>query len=175
MWRLVCVVLGIVLGLAFPLEAQQISTFNQLPKEVRDLATEVRNQCKEVEPDMKLVDEMSGIQIYKLDNDGSRDIFVDNEELCGSLRIAGGNCSNRGCDMTIFKEVSKGRWQKIFHEHLHAKFLAIDDETMRFQLMVASIYAGDPRCQPRKEYTSGYSCNLIVTFHNNKWNWQKIR
>ena len=110
-----------------------------------------------------------------MNGDGSRDIFVDNEELCGSLRLAGGNCSNRGCDVTIYKEISKGQWRKIFNERLYAKFIAIDWETMRFQLIIASIYAGDPRCQPRKEYSSGHSCNLMVTFHNNKWNWQKIR
>jgi hypothetical protein len=39
---------------------------------------------------------------------------------------------------------------------------------------IQSAAAGDPRCQPRKEYTSGHSCNLIVTFKNNRWNWQKI-
>src|ERR1700726_4866207 len=107
---------------------------------------------------------------------GSHDIVVDNEILCRE-HIAGANCSNRGCDMTIYKEVSKGHWQKSFHEHLYAKFLAIDWDTMRFQLMVASIFAGDPRCQssPRKGYTSGQSCNLFVTFHNNRWSWQRIR
>jgi hypothetical protein len=167
--------LAIVVCLAFASKAQELTNLRQLPKEVRDLAFEVRDSCKELEPDMKLDYEMSGIQILDLNGDGSHDIFVDNEELCGTLRLAGGNCSNRGCDMTIYKEVSKGRWQQIFHEHLHAKFIAIDWETMRFQLMVASIYAGDPRCQPRKEYTSGHSCNLIVTFRNNKWSWQKIR
>ena len=155
--------------------AQEGLTFRVLPKEVRDLATEVRNQCKQLEPDFKLDYEMSGIQILDLNGDGSRDIFVDNEELCGPLRLAGGNCSNRGCDMTIFKEVSKGKWQKMFNEHLYAKFIAADEDTMRFQLMVASIYAGDPRCKPRKEYTSGHSCNLIVTFNKNRWVWQKIR
>ena len=59
----------------------------------------------------------------------------------------------------------------------YAKFLAIDWEKMRLQLMVVSIYAGDPRCQPdpKKEYTSGRSCNLIVTYRHNEWNWQLIR
>ena len=175
MTRFGLLMMPIVLCLGVASKAQELSTFNQLPKEVRDLAIDVRNQCKDLEPEMKLNDEMSGIQIFDLSGDGARDIFVDNEELCGGLRLAGGNCSNRGCDMTIYKEISKGRWRKIFNEHLHAKFLAIDGETGRFQLMVASIYAGDPRCQPRKEYTSGHSCNLIVTFHNNGWNWQKIR
>jgi hypothetical protein len=91
-------------------------------------------------------------------------------QLCG-VHMAGANCSNRGCDMSIYKEISKGSWRKTFHEHLYGKFLAIDWERMHLQLMVASIYAGDPRCQPipNKEYTSGKSCNLIVTYRNNNW------
>jgi hypothetical protein len=117
--------------------------------------------------------DMQGIQILSLTGDSSRDIVVDNKDLCGQ-RIPGANCSNRGCDMTIYKEVSKGHWRKMFNEHLYDKFLAIDWDTMRFQLMVASIYAGDPRCQPHKDYTSGRSCNLIVTFKNGRWIWQKI-
>jgi hypothetical protein len=169
----VCIAAAIIICGGNVSKAQELSGFNQLPKEVRNLVAEVRNNSKELEPEMKINDEMSGVQILDLNGDGSRDIFVDNEELCGSLHLAGGNCSNRGCDMTIYKEMSKGRWQKIFQEHLYAKFIAIDWETMRFQLMVAAIYAGDRRCQPRKEYMSGHSCNLIVTFHSNKWNWQK--
>ena len=175
MTRFAYIMIAVVFSGVPTSQAQEVLTFRDLPRAVRDLAAEVRNQCKELEPDMKLDYEMSGIQIFDLNGDGSGDIFVDNEDLCGSLRLAGGNCSNRGCDMTIYKEVSKGRWQKIFNEHLYAKFMAIDGDAMRFQLMVASLYAGDPRCQPHKEYTSGHSCNLIVTFKNNKWNWQKIR
>ena len=91
--------------------------------------------------------------------------------------MAGANCSNRGCDMLIYKEVSRNYRRKIFDEHLYAKFLALDWDTMRFQLMVASIYAGDSRCQPNpnKNYTSGQSCNLIVTYKNNGLGWQLIK
>jgi hypothetical protein len=43
--------------------------------------------------------------------------------------------------------------------------------------MLVSIYAGDPRCQPdpKENYRSGRSCNLIVTYRNGKWIWQKIK
>ena len=120
--------------------------------------------------------DMQGINILDLKGDGSRDNVVDNEGLCGS-HMAGANCSNRACDMSIYKETSKGQWRKIFNEELYDKFLAIDWDKMRLQLMVVLIYAGDPRCQPNpaRDYTSGRSCNLIVTYRNNKWNWQLIR
>jgi len=55
--------------------------------------------------------DMQGITIVDLKGDGSRDIAVDNEGLCGA-HMAGVNCSNRGCDMTIYKryqEVSGAR------------------------------------------------------------------
>ena len=62
-------------------------------------------------------------------------------------------------------------------KHLYAKHLALDWEHMRLQLMVVSIWAGDPRCQPnpKRFYTTGMSCNLMVTCRNNKWNWQLVR
>ena len=88
-------------------KTQELSNFSQRSKEVRDLAIEVRNQCKELEPEMKLNYEMSGIQIFDLNGDGARDIFVDNEELCGGLRLAGGNCSNRGCDDNLQRDIQK--------------------------------------------------------------------
>jgi len=154
---------------------EQLIDYRQLPKEVRDLAVKVRDSCRELDP-AKTFDDMQGIQILDLAGDGSRDIVVDNEALCGE-HMAGANCTNRGCDMTIYKEITRGQWRRTFKEHLYAKFLAIDWDTMRFQLMVASIFAGDPRCQPApgQEYTSGRSCNLIVTFRNDKWSWQRIR
>jgi len=93
-----------------PLAAQPRLEFRQLPKEVRDHAIEVRKSCKELVPDTQF-SEMQGIDILDLKGDGSRDIFVDNEELCGA-HMAGANCSNRGCDMIIYKEASRGQWRK---------------------------------------------------------------
>jgi hypothetical protein len=150
--------------------------FERLPKDIRQHAIEVRRACKELDADDTTFEDMQGIQIVDLKGDGSRDIIVDNEGLCGS-HMAGANCSNRGCDVRIYKEISKGTWREIFQEHLYDKHFVIDWNTMRLQLMVVSIYAGDPRCRPdpRKEYTSGKSCNLIVTYTDNRWKWQLIR
>ena len=174
MHRTKFILYAIVFFLVTPLAAQPIVEFDQLPKEVRNRAIEVRKSCKELDPEMKFTD-MQGIDVLSLKGDGSRDIIVDNEGLCGA-HIAGANCSNRGCDMVIYKEISKGQWRKIFDEHLYAKYLVIDWEKMRLQMLIASIWAGDPRCRPnpKMEYTSGKQCNLIVTYTNNKWNWQPI-
>jgi hypothetical protein len=151
-------------------------TFKQLPAEIRDIAVAVRRSCTELAGNDKTFNDMQGITILDLKGDGSRDIVVDNEGLCGS-HMAGANCSNRSCDMRIYKETAPSIWRQIFHEHLYDNHLAIDWETMRLQLMIVSLYAGDPRCRPdpSKEYSSGKSCNLIVTYRNNAWNWQLIR
>lgn len=164
-----------ILASATLIYAQHSLEFRQLPKEIRDHAIEVRGRCKEAVPEMTFVD-MQGIVVLDLKGDGSRDIVIENKGLCGE-QYAGYNCTNRGCDMLIYKEVVRGQWRKIFEEHLHDRHLVIDWETTRLQLMVVSIYAGDPRCQPnpKREYTSGKACNLIVTYRNNRWNWQKVR
>jgi hypothetical protein len=175
------IVLAAYLLSVLPVTAEPTLDFKQLPKEVRDHAIDVRNSCQEYTSkgggeEEGAFDDMQGIQILDLKGDGSRNIFVDNEGLCGRA-MPGANCSNRGCDFRIYKEVSRGQWRKIFDEHLHDKFLAIDWDKMRLQLMIVSIYAGDPRCKPnrRKDYTSGSSCNLIVRYRNNKLDWELIR
>jgi hypothetical protein len=166
--------MAVVLSIS-PVIAQPSLQFRQLPKEAQEHANEVRNSCKAENPDITFSD-MQGIQVMSLSGDRSNDAVMDNEGLCGA-HLAGANCSNRGCDMTIYKEISKGRWRKIFQEHLYEKFLAIDWKTMRLQLMVVSISANDAKCQsdPRREYTSGDSCNLIVTYKTDNWNWSPIR
>jgi hypothetical protein len=58
-------------------------------------------------------DDMQGILVLDLKGDGSRDIVVDNEALCGS-RLAAANCSNRGCDVAIYKDAPRGQWRKLF-------------------------------------------------------------
>lgn len=155
--------------------AQSNLQFQQLPREIREHAAEVRRACKAENPDFELRNDMQGIEVLSLKGDGASDIIVDNEWLCNG-QMPGGNCSNRGCDLRIYKEVVRGQWRKVFEEHLHAKYLTIDYERVRLQLIIASIYAGDPRCKPNpnKNYTSGMSCNLIVTYRDDRWNWQKI-
>jgi hypothetical protein len=171
----IAVVMTAMMIAAAPIAAQPDMRYKELPKEVRDRAAEVRKSCKEENPDLSF-NEMQGIQLLSLKGGSAKAIVLGNEELCGA-HLAGANCSNRGCDLQIYKEVSKDHWRKIFDEHLYEKFLAIDCENMRLQLIVASIYAGDPRCQPKpgKQYSSGMSCNLIVSYENDSWNWQLLK
>ncbi len=147
-----------------------------LPPEVRKHISSIRDSCNELNPDFPLVDAMQGVAFISLSGDGSADILVDNRRLCaGEMR--GANCSNRGCDLKIWKQTGTSSWELVFHEHLQETFISLDREAGRFQKMVVSIYAGDPRCQPAKQkhYTSGQSCDLTVTFRDGTFRWDVIR
>jgi hypothetical protein len=119
--------------------------FNQLPKEVRETVRDIRAACKELGADDPYAPD-AGIQLVDLDGRGSRDILLDAEHVCSDW-IKGGNCSNRGCDLMIWKQTDKNSWKKVFDEHLvgGSKFISIDRDNRRFRWMAVSIYAGDPR------------------------------
>lgn len=149
--------------------------YRQLPQEVRAHIEAVRSACKEYNADFSTYDDLQGVEVVDLDGDGSQDILIDNEGLCGD-HLAGANCSNRGCDLLIWKQIDRRSWRKIFEEHLHRKFISIERDANRFQMIAASIYAGDPRCEPApdREYTSGQSCDLLIYFRNGKWEWWPV-
>jgi hypothetical protein len=65
-----------------PIAAQPTLEFSQLPSEIRNRAIEVRKSCSELFPEMEF-DDMQGIQVLDVKGDGSRDIVVDDERLCG--------------------------------------------------------------------------------------------
>jgi hypothetical protein len=151
--------------------------WSDLPKEIRDTAVETRELCRKFggEEDEKF-EQWQGISFLPLKAGGPDYVVVDHRWLCND-HVTAGNCSNRGCDVWIYEQVAKGRWRKVFDDHLYDKSYVVDYETNRLQMMVVSIYAGDPRCHPnpKKHYTSGQWCNLIVTHKDGKWVWQKIK
>ena len=87
MLRWVCIAAAVLVCLSATSNAQDAISFAQLPKEARDLANEVRNQCKELEPDMKLDYDMSGIHILDLTatvRTTFSSIMKNFVEVCGS-------------------------------------------------------------------------------------------
>jgi hypothetical protein len=150
--------------------------YDRLPQEVRTDIEETRNACRELDPEMRLYAIDQGITIIDLDGHGPGDIMVDYEDVCTDRRTPVGHCSNRGCDLTIWKRAGNASWKKVFDEHLHRKFISLSERN-RFQLMAVSIYAGDPRCKPdpKRSYTSGRSCDALVYYRNGSWIWHKIQ
>lgn len=150
--------------------------YGDLPADVRKHVEEVRRSCTELVPDSAPVDGMQGISVIDLDGDGSQDVMVDNRDLCKD-HMAGANCSNRGCDLVIWKQ-GKGRsWSKVFDEHLHGNFVSVDAISGRFHLLIGAIYAGDKRCEPPPgvDYMSSQSCDVVATYDKGKWTWQTTR
>jgi len=153
-------------------QAMSQAEFDRLPKEVRATIQNIRTSCKELDPDFTPYAIDQGITI--IDLDGSKAIMVDAEDVCNGW-VAGANCSNRGCDLKIWKQTGTNVWRKVFDEHLYRKFISLSDDN-RFRMMAVSIYAGDPRYKPnpKKDYTSGMSCDALVRYRNNNWTWEKI-
>jgi hypothetical protein len=117
---------------------------------------------------------MAGIQSIALGSGGEKVWMVDDEEVCGGLRSAGVNCTNRGCDLIMWQK-DGGRWREVFNEHLYRKFISVT-ETNRLAAIVASIYAGSRQCHPPRgvEYGSGQSCDVTIRFVRGQWKWERL-
>ncbi len=144
--------------------------FQDLPRAIQTHVKEVRQTCSELSRDTIPTDEMQGIQQITLES--SQAILVDNLQLCTD-HLPGANCSNRGCDLVIWQFENTGSWTQTFSEHLHGRELDIDPQTRQLHSMSVGLYAGDTRCAPTpgRDYTSGQSCRLNVTYTNGRWNY----
>jgi len=149
--------------------------FQELPAELRSYVKEIRGRCKDLAEDPVADDSMQGIVEVDIDKDGQQDLIVDAEYLC-SRRMAGANCTNRGCDFQIWREVGERRWQKIFDEHLYDRYISFGNSYGPLKFLVAKIYGGRPECKPdpSENYTSGMSCDVLVRYHDGKWTWEKL-
>jgi len=147
----------------------------QLPDDLRKYVDDIRQHCKENDEGSQPKDPMQGIAVIDLDGDGSKDLMVDAERLCTTW-IPGGNCSNRGCDLKIWKQTGRRAWRPVFDEHVSRKFVSVDEKDA-LKLIAVSIWAGSPHCEPvaGKTYMSAESCDAIARYKKGKWTWMKIR
>lgn len=151
--------------------------FRELPNEVQTYVSDVRNRCRELYADVdgsKIIpeDDMDGILEVELD--GRSAIVSDNLHLCTD-HVPAGNCSNRGCDVVIWRQDMRGAWHIVFQEHLHGRTLDIDPNSLRLRSISFGLYAGDPRChpQPDREYMSSETCGLVARYRYNRWDYQR--
>jgi hypothetical protein len=148
--------------------------FQGLPAEIRTEIERVRKECADLHASYGAHHEMQGLMFL---TQGDRPaIVVDNLHLCNG-HAAGANCSNRGCDVTIWEQEQGGGWKRAFHEHLHARVFHLDRTHTRLEGMSVAIHAGHPWCNPRpgKTYTSGQSCRLTIRHAGGKWGPQRGR
>jgi hypothetical protein len=172
-WRAAISILLGVWATSFRAQGEPQIEYERLPQEVKAELQEIRKSCKELDPEFVPHSIDQGIDIVKLD--GSTAIILNAEYVCNS-RMAGGNCTNHECDLKIWKQTGKTSWKKIFDEPLYRSFISID-ENNRLKLIAASIYAGDSRCKPnpKKDYPYAQSCDVLITYRNNDWIWNKIQ
>jgi hypothetical protein len=149
--------------------------YQQLPSEVRKYADDVHRSCKEQDDQSQPLDLMQGITVLDLDGSGARDFLVDAETLCNSS-IKGGNCSNRGCDLKIWKQTGQRSWRVMFDQHVSRKFVSTNEKD-RLNLIALSTFAGSPQCEPErgKQYTSGQMCDVLVRYKNGNMIYEKIK
>ena len=152
-------------------------TYAQLPAVVRKHVEDVRAECRKYQPDLVPKHKMQGITQFELDGDGLTDVYVWDGKVCNG-RHAGVNCSNRACNFSIYKQVKPGRWKLVFEESLYGQYVVLDWwKALRFQLLVAAIYAGDKECEPdpKMEYSSGFSCNVLIRYRKGRFEYERIR
>lgn len=147
--------------------------YDYLPRAVKSYVEEVRNSCRDYDPNGIPADKMSGIRPVSL-ADGTHALLIENETLC-SDHYSGANCSNRGCDVVVMVEGNHG-WKETFREHLYDGAFDIGDDK-KLNSISASIYAGDPHCDPapNAKFMSSDSCDVVIHYENKDWVWQKTR
>jgi hypothetical protein len=154
--------------------------FDKLPRDVRAWANDTRKSCREFgNQDLSKLSPMIGIT--KVIIDGKPGVLIDDAHLCGDYRVAAVNCSNRSCQFGVFRQDGKG-WRKILDEPLMDSYSVVGDTATGgdppFQLLLAAIWAGDLRCHPTKpenSYTTGRFCHVLGRYHNNAWQWEKVK
>ncbi|NEI32729.1 SUMF1/EgtB/PvdO family nonheme iron enzyme [Rhizobium leguminosarum] len=144
--------------------------YDYLPRAVKTYVEDVRNSCKEYDPNGIPPNNMSGIRPISL-ADGTPALLIENETLC-SDHYSGANCSNRGCDVVVMTE-GDGGWKEIFHEHLYDDTFDIGADE-KLKSIAATIYAGDPHCgpAPNAKFMSSDSCDVVIHYENQDWVWQ---
>jgi formylglycine-generating enzyme required for sulfatase activity len=147
--------------------------YDYLPRAVKSYVEEVRNSCRDYDPNGVPADRMSGIRPISL-ADGTPALLIENETLC-SDHYSGANCSNRGCDVVVMVEGDNG-WKDSFHEHLYDDSFDIGADG-KLNSIAATIYAGDPHCDPAPDakFESSDSCDVAINYENKDWLWKKAR
>ncbi|HWK32855.1 MAG TPA: hypothetical protein VNR51_04145 [Hyphomicrobium sp.] len=154
-------------GLAFGDEE-----YAKLPSPVRQHAEEIRKVCRDNDPDWKPGSAMSGI--LEVTMDGQQAFVVDNKDLCAPIESAGVNCSNRGCDLKIWKRQVRD-WKLVLDEHAYSRYVSVTPQGGLAALIIA-VQARHPQCHPPsgKEYSSAETCDILGRYKQGRWHWEKL-
>jgi hypothetical protein len=156
---------------------------DRIPVEERNRITAAREECKKVEAwpedDYKNYTRSNldlGLMKIDLNGDKSLDILISYERICNDRIAKGGNCSNRGCDVVIYKQVGQHKWTKVFDEHVRPGFLVSLDYQNRFRLLAVSIVGGNKQCVAQKLGSSARMyCDALVSWTGGHFVFRPIR
>ena len=144
----------------------------QLPRAVQSHVDGIRAACREYLSGLAVAGDTTDPNrgIRRIMVAGRPAVLVENELLCED-HFPGANCSNRGCDLVIWRQESSGAWRKVLQEHAHERDIKIDASTGDLARLRLAIYAGDRRCRPsrNRNYTSGEACWLVAKYQKGRW------
>ena len=167
MLRMVVLLAVISLPLAAATESSQSLDAANFPDEVRTVLDEVREACKEARLTPS-TDPQAGVTIIDLDRDGSKDIFLNASKACETRFKGNGVCRTGGCEISIFKQIGKSQWKKVFSESVGDLFLSASSDG-HFGLMALTVSSKvSDRCGQD-------TCDYLVYWNRGDWLWKKIQ
>lgn len=145
-----------------------------LPVETQNSIAEAREFCDQA--GVRKASPDQGLEQIDLNGDGSRDILVDWQNVaCGAP--GGGGCSNRGCNLDLYKQTKSGTMKLVFSEHLQ-KYFVSTDYAGKFRLLAVTVQGGNEKCPAEaseSEPASHLYCDALVYWQQGAWRWQPIK
>jgi hypothetical protein len=172
-----------LLGVQIAESENDLILLDRIPVEEKNSIAAAREECKKAgawpEDDYKGYTRSNldmGLMEIDLNGDKSLDILISYERICNNNIVHGGNCSNRGCDLVIYKQVGQNKWTKVFSEHARFGFLVSLDYHDRFRLLAVSIVGGNKQCVAQKLPASAHMyCDALVSWAGQRFVFRPIR
>jgi hypothetical protein len=140
-----------------------------LPKEAKEIISEVRSNCKEFNY-KEASNQLAGVSVINFPNDTARFIVIDAKDACETVFKANGACTTDGCNIKIFREGSSGVWDSVFDETV-LEFRAEQSQNKKSQALIVALRGGAPKCRTDRSK----SCIFHVQWANKKFNWRRTR
>jgi hypothetical protein len=163
---------GLVLSLAesaFPQSEKEDILFDKLPVVEQNKITQARQECKAGEAwpadDYKGFSRANldkGLMGVRLNGDKLVSVLISYERICNFI-VPAANCSNRGCDLVIYRQTEPAKWIKVFNEHVRPEVLVSLDYNDGLRLLGVSIVGGNKQCVAKEIAPASHMyCDALV-------------
>ncbi len=145
------------------------SASNPLPTELDNRIREITTSCKE--DGIRISAEREpGIRRIDLNGDGSHDVLFDSQQVCGSS--PGHGCSNRGCYLVVYKQVSPNSYRKVLDELYDLERFISISKSGRLNLIAYSSPGEFGRCRQKSR---NEDCDYLLFWRRGQWAWETIQ